>query len=134
LSGEVDFHVGLGTTSVRFVRDGKLKPLVILGTKREESLPGAPTIYELGYKDYPNITFVRGILSPPQTPPAVVKVLEEALRKAVDDPGFRDIMKKQGRPVKPFSSAEMKEAVQKTYELAQKYVPMMKASAREKKK
>jgi tripartite-type tricarboxylate transporter receptor subunit TctC len=132
LGGEVDFRIGLSTTSVRFVRAGKLKSLVILGPKRVESLPGAPTIYELGYKDYPNVSFVRGIISPPKTPPAVVKVLEEALRKAVDDPGFREIMKKQGRPVKPFSSVEMKEAVEKTFELAQKYVPEMKAAAEKK--
>jgi tripartite-type tricarboxylate transporter receptor subunit TctC len=133
LGGEVDFRIGLSTTSVRFVRAGKLKSLVIFGPERVETLPGALTIYELGYKDYPNISFVRGIISPPKTPPAVVKVLEEALRKAVDDPGFRAIMKKQGRPVKPFSSVEMKEAVQETFELAQKYVPMMKAAAEKKK-
>jgi hypothetical protein len=41
-------------------------------------------------------------------------------------------MKKQGRPVKPFSSVEMKEAVEKTFELAQKYVPEMKAAAEKK--
>jgi tripartite-type tricarboxylate transporter receptor subunit TctC len=132
LGGEVDFRVGLSTTAVRFVRGGKLKTLVIFGPKRVEALPEAPTIYELGYKDYPNVSFVRGIISPPKTPPAMVKVLEEALRKAVDDPGFRDIMKKQGRPVKPFSSVEMKEAVEKTFELAQKYVPEMKAAAKKK--
>ena len=132
LSGEVDFHVGLSTTAVRFVRDGQIKTLVVFGPKRVDAMPEVPTIYELGYKDYPNVSFVRGIISPPNTPPAVVKVLEEALRKAVDDPGFREIMKKQGRPVRPFSSVEMKEAVDKTFELAQKYVPMMKAAAKKK--
>ena len=132
LSGEVDFHVGLSTSAVRFVRAGQIKTLVVFGHKRVEAMPEAPTIYELGYKDYPNVTFVRGIISPPKTPPAVVKVLEEAFRKAVDDPGFREIMKKQGRPVKSFSSVEMKEAVEKTFELAQKYVPMMKAAATKK--
>ena len=132
IGGEVDFRVGLSTTSVRFVRAGQLKSLVILGPKRVDALSGTPTIYELGYKDYPNISFVRGIVSPPKTPPAVVKVLEEAFRKAVDDPGFREIMKKQGRPVKPFSSVEMKGAVEKTFELAQKYVPVMKEAAKKK--
>lgn len=126
LGGEVDFNLGLSTTAVRFVRDGKLRTIAVLGPKRVSELGEAPTIYELGYQDYPIITFVRGILAPPKTPPAVVKVLEEALRKAVDDPGFLEIMKKQGRPVKAFSSVEMKEAVQKTFEIATKFVPMMK--------
>ncbi|MFH1491051.1 MAG: tripartite tricarboxylate transporter substrate binding protein [Pseudomonadota bacterium] len=126
LGGEVDFRVGLSTTSVRFVRAGQMKSIVILGPKRVAALGDAPTIYELGYKDYPNISFVRGILAPPKTPPAVIKVLEEAFRKAVDDPGFLEIMKKQGRPVKAFSAAEMKDALDKTVEIAKKYVPMMK--------
>ena len=49
-----------------------------------------------------------------------------AFKKAVDDPGFRDIMKKQGRPVKPFSSKDMKKASEECYTLAQKYIPFMK--------
>ena len=134
LGGEVDFRINLSTTSVRFVRAGKIKTLVVFDTKPMESLPGAPTISEAGFKDFPIISFVRGIIAPPKTPPAVIKVLEAALKKAVDDPGFRAIMKKQGRPVKPFSSVEMKEAVQKTFKVAEKYVPMMKAAAKKKKK
>jgi len=130
LGGEVDFNVGLSTTAVRFVRDGKLRTLVILGPKRFESLPDAPSMDELGYKDYPNISFVRGVVSPPRTPMGVVKVLEANFKKAVDDPGFREIMEKQGRPVKPFSSMEMKEAVEKTFELAKTYVPLMKAASK----
>jgi len=130
MGGEVDFLVGLSTTAVRFVRDGKLRVLAILGPKRVEALPDSPTIYELGYKDYPNISFIRGVISPPGTPPEVVSTLEAAFKKAVDDPGFREIMDKQGRPVKPFSSEEMKKAAEDTFELSQKYTPFMKEAAK----
>lgn len=130
MGGEVDFLVGLSTTAVRFVRDGKLRVLAILGPKRLEALPDSPTIYELGYKDYPNISFIRGVLSPPGTPQDVVNTLEAAFKKAVDDPGFREIMKKQGRPVKPFSSADMKKAAADTFKLSQKYTPFMKEAAK----
>jgi len=132
MGGEVDYLVGLSTTAVRFVRDGKLRVLAILGPSRMESLPASPTIYELGYKDYPNISFVRGVISPPRTPEAVVEVLEKAFKKAVDDPGFLEIMKKQGRPVKAFSSKDMKEAIRKTFELSQTYMPFMKKAAKKK--
>ena len=130
MSGEVDFLVGLSTTAVRFVRDGKLRVLAILGPKRLEALPDSPTIYELGYKDYPNISFIRGVLAPPGTPQEVVSILEAAFKKAVDDPGFREIMKKQGRPVKPFSSKDMKKAAADTFKLSQKYTPFMKEAAK----
>ncbi|MFH1489890.1 MAG: tripartite tricarboxylate transporter substrate binding protein [Pseudomonadota bacterium] len=126
MSGEVDFLVGVSTTAVRFVRDGKLKILAVMGPKRVEALKDAPTIYELGYKDYPNISFIRAMMTPPGTPKGALGILEEAFKKAVDDPEFRAVMKKQGRPVVPFSSGEMKEAVGNTYKLAQEYMPFMK--------
>ena len=132
MAGEVDFLVGLSTTAVRFVRNGKLQVLAVLGPKRLEALPDSPTIYELGHKDYPNISFIRGVLSPPGTPREVVAVLEAAFKKAVDDPGFREIMKKQGRPVKPFSSKDMKQASEDTFKLSQKYTPFMKEAAKKK--
>ena len=132
MGGEVDFLVGLSTTAVRFVKNGKLRVLAILGPERLEALADVPTIYELGYKDYPNISFIRGVLSPPGTPADVVETLESAFKKAVDDPGFREVMQKQGRPVKPFSSQGMKEATEDTFKLSQKYTPFMKEAAKKK--
>jgi tripartite-type tricarboxylate transporter receptor subunit TctC len=130
MGGEVDFLVGLSTTAVRFVKDGKLRVLAVLGPERVEALPDSPTIYELGYKDYPNISFIRGVISPPGTPPEVVSTLEDAFKKAVDDPGFREIMDKQGRPVKPFSSQGMKKAAEDTFKLSQEYMPFMKEASK----
>jgi tripartite-type tricarboxylate transporter receptor subunit TctC len=130
IKGETDFFTGLSTTSVRFVRDGKLRQLVILGPKPLEALPDTPTIYQLGYKDWPYIPFVRGVMAPPGTPQERVDILEAAFKKAVDDPGFRELMEKQGRPVKPFSAAEMKKAAQDALKVAKEYVPFMKEAAR----
>lgn len=128
LSGEVDFLVGLSTTGLRFVRDGKLRMLAILGHERLAEQPDVPTIYELGYQDYPNIPFVRGVMAPPGVPQARVAPLEAAFRKAVDDDGFRALMKKQGRPVRAFSSAQMAEAVKENFRLTKEYLPFMKAA------
>jgi tripartite-type tricarboxylate transporter receptor subunit TctC len=107
LSGEVDFLIGVTTTGLRFVRDGQMRMLAILGPERVEEVPDVPTIYELGYKDFPYIPFVRGVMAPPNVPADRLAILEEAFKKAVDDPGFREIMEKQGRPVKAFTSKSM---------------------------
>lgn len=132
IKGEVVWHVGLSTTSVRFVRNKQLRVLAILGPEAIDALSDVPTIYDLGFNSYPNVSFIRGVLAPPGTPPSVVNKLETAFRKAVDDPGFREVMKKQGRPVKPFSREKMKEALQNGYALAKEYVPFMKETANKK--
>jgi len=132
IKGEVEFSSGLSTTSVRFVRDKQLRVLAVFGEERLPALPDTPTIYELGYKDYPDLPFVRGVLAPPGTPDKVVETLAAAFKKAVDDPGFREIMKKQGRPVKPFSSEGMNKAVQNGTQFAKQYVPFMKEAAQKK--
>jgi putative tricarboxylic transport membrane protein len=97
LSGEVDFLIGVTTTGIRFVRDGKLRMLAILGPERYDQAPDVPTISELGYKDFPYIPFVRGVMAPPNVPADRLVILEEAFKKAVDDPGFKEIMAKQGK-------------------------------------
>jgi len=124
--GDVDVYAGLSTTSVRFVRDGKSREILVLGPKPLEALPDTPTIYDLGYKDFPYVPFVRGVSAPPGTPADRIKLLAEAFKKAVDDPGFRELMKKQGRPVVPMSREAWGEFAKEAYQLAQKYVPVMK--------
>jgi tripartite-type tricarboxylate transporter receptor subunit TctC len=128
IRGDVDFYCGLSTTSLRFVKAGQLRQIAILGPKPLEALPNTPTIYELGYKDFPNIPFVRGVAAPPGTPKAIIKFLAGAFKKSVDDPGFRAVMKKQGRPVTNLTGAEMKQIVVDGFKLAEKYVPIMKKS------
>lgn len=129
IKGEVDFFSGLSTTSVRFIRAGQVRQLAILGPEPLEAVPDTPTIYQLGYKNWQYIPFVRGVIAPPGTPKDRVAVLEAAFKKAVDDPEFLALMKKQGRPVKAFSSADMKKAARQGLEVAKEYVPFMKEAA-----
>jgi len=126
MSGEVDFLIGISTTAVRFVRDNRLKSLAIIGPEQVDALPGVPTINELGYTDFPYIPFVRGVMAPPGTPKDRVDALEAIYKKAVSDPEFLAIMKKQGRPVKQFTSAQMKKAINDAFETTRKYMPFMK--------
>jgi len=132
LSGEVDFLIGVTTTGLRFVRDGKLRMLAILGPERVKEVPDVPTIYELGYKEFPYIPFVRGVMAPPNVPADRLAILEDAFKKAVEDPGFLEIMEKQGRPVKAFSSKAMKKVVEDHFKLTREYLPFMKAAEKKK--
>jgi len=131
IRGDVDFLCGLSTTSVRFVRSGQIRQLAILGSKPLEALADTPTIYQLNYKDFPNIPFVRPVAATPGTPKGRVEILEAAFKKAVDDPGFIAVMEKQGRPIKRFSGEEIKKLVKETVKLSAEFMPIMRKSKQE---
>ena len=68
------------------VKEGSLRLLVTHGEKRMKSLPNVPTMRELGY-DFINET-VFMIAAPKGTPAPVIKKLDEALHKGMEDPEF----------------------------------------------
>jgi tripartite-type tricarboxylate transporter receptor subunit TctC len=132
IKGEVDFFNGLTSTSVRFVRAKQIRELVILGPERYEDIPETPTIYELGYKDWPYVPFTRDVLAPPNTPQDRVRILQTAFQKAVDDPEFRAAMKKQGRPVKARTGEDLRRSAQEALDISKEYLPFMKEATKKK--
>jgi tripartite-type tricarboxylate transporter receptor subunit TctC len=68
------------------VKEGSLRLLVTHGERRMKSFPNVPTLRDLGF-DFINET-VFMIATPKGTPPAIVKKLEEAFHKAMEDPEF----------------------------------------------
>jgi len=63
------------------VKAGKLKPLAISSPKRNPQLPDVPTVAEQGLKGFDISSWV-GFLAPAGTPPATVKALHDAIRRA----------------------------------------------------
>ena len=68
------------------VKEGSLRLLVTHGERRMKGFPNVPTLRELGY-DFINET-VFMIAAPKGTPAPIVKTLDEAFHKAMDDPQF----------------------------------------------
>jgi tripartite-type tricarboxylate transporter receptor subunit TctC len=68
------------------VKEGSLRLLVTHGERRMKIFPNVPTLRDLGY-DFINET-VFMIAAPKGTSPEIVRKLDEALRKAMDDPDF----------------------------------------------
>ncbi|EGO64088.1 tripartite tricarboxylate transporter substrate binding protein [Acetonema longum] len=92
LVGGAEFGIyGPGEVKAQ-IDDGKLRPLAVMADKRFDGLKDVPTLKEKGI-DAVTCTY-RGIAVPPGTPDAVVKVLEDAAAKAVQDPKFVDFMNK----------------------------------------
>jgi tripartite-type tricarboxylate transporter receptor subunit TctC len=80
------------------VKAGALRVLASWGDKRLAALPDVPTLKEVGYKDV-EFYIWSGFFAPRATPPAAIKALREATRKAVNTPEFKTAMEKMETPV-----------------------------------
>jgi tripartite-type tricarboxylate transporter receptor subunit TctC len=96
LGGHVD---AISTTSgwIPLLEAGKLRLLATYGEKRTKRFPNVPTVSELGYKFVHNSPI--GIVGPKGMPKEVVKTLQDAFQKAIDDPLFLAAMAKFEMPV-----------------------------------
>ena len=76
------------------VRGGKLRILAIASEKRDPLFPDVPTFKEAGV----DLVFgtLRCIAAPKNTPKEVISKLENSLKKAVNNPKFKDFMDKNG--------------------------------------
>jgi tripartite-type tricarboxylate transporter receptor subunit TctC len=91
LGGHVDAGItaGLGPQ----IKAGGFRGLAVAGPRRNELFPDVPTFYELGYSHGIPFGCHVGILGPKNMPPAVVKKLHDAFKKAVEDPSYKDLLK-----------------------------------------
>ena len=71
-----------------FIRDGRVRPLGITGTKRAPVLPDVPTFRELGYTDVV-FTGIYGLWFPAKTPPARVSRMQQEVKKLVSSPDMK---------------------------------------------
>jgi tripartite-type tricarboxylate transporter receptor subunit TctC len=91
LGGHVSFNVGAGE-SIPYIKDGTVRILANLSEKRVKSWPNVPTLRELGYDIFNESVFM--FSAPKGTPQAIIDKLDNAFRKAMDDPEFPAIMAK----------------------------------------
>lgn len=82
LGGTLSFTFDTVVTAAPFVRSGKLRAFAVSGPRRASSLPGLPTMQEVGYKGF-DITQFQGLLAPANTPAAIIDRLHDEVTKAL---------------------------------------------------
>jgi len=97
LGGHVELAAGGPAAITSHVKSGKLRPHVSWGAKRHETYPDVPTFKEQGA----DIEYYiwSGLMAPRATPEPVMKVLRDAVRKAVDDAEFKTAMARVSSPI-----------------------------------
>jgi len=73
---------------VAYIKDGRVRALVVTSVTRSALLPDVPTVVELGYPDL-QITEVMGIAAPADTPAPVIQRLNGALNEILSDATVR---------------------------------------------
>ena len=95
LGGHLDVAFDNVGAVVRRIKSGEVRALAVLDTRRSPFLPDVPTTPELGY---PNVisSSTRGIAVPKGTPEPVIRKLQDAFRKAMEDPEHVKKMEEAG--------------------------------------
>ena len=93
VGGRIDFLFDPITTSLPFVKDGKLRALGVTGDRRSPLAPDVPTLRELGYTGY-DVNPWFGLSAPAGTPRPIVDRINAEYLRALKHP---DILRAAGR-------------------------------------
>jgi tripartite-type tricarboxylate transporter receptor subunit TctC len=85
MAGCLDAMFDATSVVAPFIKEGKLRPLLVTGTKREALFPDVPTATEAGIKDFVIISFI-GLFGPPGLPADIVAKANGAVNAALKDP------------------------------------------------
>jgi len=88
IAGHVDLMFTEMASALKLHQAGKAKILAVATPERSPLLPEIPTLIEAGVADFESSTW-NAISAPPKTPPAIVKLLNEAIVEGLKD---RDVV------------------------------------------
>jgi tripartite-type tricarboxylate transporter receptor subunit TctC len=88
LGGQLDFMPDSRSTTMPFIRDGRLRALAVTGERRVADLPDVPTVAEAGVPNFKVTTWL-GVVAPAGTPPAVIRRLHEAFSETLKQPAIK---------------------------------------------
>ncbi|MBL8383116.1 MAG: tripartite tricarboxylate transporter substrate binding protein [Burkholderiales bacterium] len=106
LGGQVEALASGPGPVVQHIKAGKLRALASWGEKRHPALPEVPTLKELGIDN--EFYIWAGMFAPAGTPEPVIRQLRDAVRQAVADPQFRQVMEGAGQPIQYLDQAEFR--------------------------
>lgn len=92
---EVDAVSGGMFSAGNNVREGKMRPLAVVGDTRSPSFPDVPTYKELGYSILGDTWM--GILAPAGTPKPIIDKLQAAFKRILSKHDFRDRLLSSGQ-------------------------------------
>jgi tripartite-type tricarboxylate transporter receptor subunit TctC len=90
MGGQVDLGMASTAAQAQHVRGGKMRALVLTGDKRSHTMPGVPTLKELGIDVVAHAWW--GILAPAGTPKPIIDKFHAELVKAIKLPDVNKVL------------------------------------------
>ena len=90
MGGQVDVMCDQTTNTTAQIEGGRVKAFAVTTSKPLSNHPVLkhyPTLQEMGLRNF-NLSIWHGLYAPKGTPPAITKILNEGLKKALKDPEF----------------------------------------------
>lgn len=115
LAGNVDMMFSNPTAAVPHVKTGRLRALVVTGTKRLEALPDVPQSVEAGIPEL-NVLGWYGIVVPAATSRNIITRLNVDFVQALNAPDVRERMKAAGQTPSSSTPEEFQEQIRVDYE------------------
>jgi tripartite-type tricarboxylate transporter receptor subunit TctC len=106
LGGQVDLLVDVMPSTSAQVKAGKLRGLAVSTAQRVPAMPNIPTIAESGVSGFA-VGAWDAVFAPARTPAPLIATLNEAIRKALNDPELRAQLVARGAEAAPSSPAEL---------------------------
>lgn len=89
IAGRVQFLVATQSTSLPFVKEGKLRVLAITNSARSEAWPDVPTLTESGIKTFPSLSWA-ALVGPAKMPANLVDRVNRELNATLVKPDVRE--------------------------------------------
>ena len=99
MAGQTNIMFDNLPSAIQFIKAGKLRPIAVTTIKRAPQFPDLPTIDEAGVPGFDASSWF-GLLAPANTPPAVIKRIDDALIKAMATTDLKKkIIEQGGEPI-----------------------------------
>ncbi len=104
MAGRVSVMFDTPVAVLPFIKDGRLKAIVVGSTTRIAALPEVPSVSESGYPGFSAVSWM-AFVAPARTPAPIVGKLSDAIGKIVATPEMQKYLVDHGVEPMPMSSA-----------------------------
>jgi tripartite-type tricarboxylate transporter receptor subunit TctC len=124
VAGQVQLSFAAISTTLPFVKQGRVRPLAVTTLTRFPLLPEVPTIAESALPGYDLINWV-GMVAPPQTPREIIAKLNGEIARWSGNPEAQRKFAQLGFALEPLSPAQFGELLERGHAMTGKLVRMI---------